>query len=97
MNRLLTALLVASLGLPVFSSSAAASPGFAEETWVVARKGGDTERPNERSWRKSKPSSDNRKQEAAEDEGKEGRGYGYGYERRGFDRPERVYDDRGRR
>ena len=96
MNRLLTALLVASLAGPVFSGPAVAGPGFLEETWILARKGDDQYRQEERDPRKLKQQSSKKKQDRAEDE-HEDRGYGYGYERRNPERPDRVYDDRGRR
>jgi hypothetical protein len=95
MNRLLIAVLTASLAGPVLSSPAAASQGFPEEAWMVARKGGDEYRQEDRDPRKSKQQSGKKKQDRAEDEDKD-RGYGYGYERRSLDRPDRVYDDRGR-
>ncbi len=95
MNRLLTALLIASLAGPVFSCPAVAGPGFLEETWILARKGGDQDKGEERDLRKFKQQSGKKKQERVEDE-HEDRGYGYGYERRNPERPDRVYDDRGR-
>lgn len=96
MNKLLTALLIASLAGPVFSGSAFAGPSALEEAWILARKGDDSYRQEERDPRKFKQQSGKKKQERVEDE-QEDRGYGYGYERRNFERPERVYDDRGRR
>jgi len=96
MNRLLTTLLIASLAGPVFSGPAAASQGFPDEAWMIARKDGDEYRQEDRDSRKSKQQSPRKKQDRAEDEDKD-RGYGYGYERRSLDRPDRVYDDRGRR
>jgi hypothetical protein len=95
MNRLLIAVLTASLAGPVFSGPAAASQDFPEESWMIARKGGDEYRQEDRDLRKSKQQSTKKKQDRAEDEDKD-HGYGYGYERRSLDRPDRVYDDRGR-
>lgn len=95
MNRLLTALLIASLAGPVFSGPAVAGSGSFEEALILARKGGDEYRQEDRDSRKSKQQSTKKKQDRAEDEDKD-HGYGYGYERRSLDRPDRVYDDRGR-
>lgn len=95
MNRLLTALLVTSLAGPVFSGPAVAGSGFFEEALILARKGGDQDRREERDLRKFKQQPEKKKQERIEEE-QEDRGYGYGYERRNPERPERTYDDRGR-
>ena len=96
MNRLLTAMMIASLTGLAFSGPATAGPGFIEEAWILAHKGGNPDRGEERDLRKLKQRPGKKKPERVEDE-QEDRGYGYGYERRNPDKPERVYDDRGRR
>lgn len=96
MNKLLTVLLVASIAGPVLSDPVLADPGFLAETWMVARKDNDQDRHEDRDLRKFKQQSSKKKQERIENE-QEDRGYGYGYERRNPERPDRVYDDRGRR
>lgn len=99
MNKLLTALFVASLAGPLLSSSAVAGAGFYEDAMVIARKSIEQDREEERDQRKESQEFNKKKRERAEQE-QEDRRYGYGYERRNpekFERPGRNFDSRGRR
>jgi hypothetical protein len=91
MNKLWIVLLIASLAGP-----AVAAAGSVDEAWFVARRDVDQQQQAERDQRKYRQPSNKQKQRRVEEEHEE-RGYGYGYERRNPDRPDRSYDDRGRR
>jgi hypothetical protein len=91
MNKLWIALLIANLAGP-----AVAAAGSVDEAWFVARRDVNQEQQAERDQRKYRQPSNKQKQRRVEEEHGE-RGYGYGYERRNPDRPDRSYDDRGRR